>query len=189
MTCFQVIRRAKRLLNCSSQDATEINLLIATGLLSSIIITTGAAVFSRYEGWSYFDSFYYCFVTLTTIGFGDYVALQVCFKGWVVFVRKSDRGPLAAGGLAAGSPCVSSGRQPATGLVLTATRAAECLLQDALEVRSSSHIGRLVLASTARRALIGNADNRCTRLCRGLPTRRYAGALSKAHGWHTQAYL
>lgn len=52
------------------------NLMLATGLLSSIIITTGAAVFSRYEGWSYFDSFYYCFVTLTTIGFGDYVALQ-----------------------------------------------------------------------------------------------------------------
>lgn len=51
--------------------------MLATGLLSSIIITTGAAVFSRYEGWSYFDSFYYCFVTLTTIGFGDYVALQV----------------------------------------------------------------------------------------------------------------
>lgn len=64
-------------MSCASQDATEINLLIATGLLSSTIITTGAAVFSRYEGWSYFDSFYYCFVTLTTIGFGDYVALQV----------------------------------------------------------------------------------------------------------------
>ena len=27
-------------------------------------------------GWSYFHSIYYCFVTLTTIGFGDYVALQ-----------------------------------------------------------------------------------------------------------------
>lgn len=51
--------------------------MFATGMLSSIIITTGAAVFSRYEGWTYFDSFYYCFVTLTTIGFGDYVALQV----------------------------------------------------------------------------------------------------------------
>ena len=27
-------------------------------------------------GWSYFNSIYYCFVTLTTIGFGDFVALQ-----------------------------------------------------------------------------------------------------------------
>nr|CAD7410594.1 unnamed protein product [Timema poppensis] len=72
-----VIRRAKRYLRCQRTEATEINLMLATGMLSSIIITTGAAVFSKYEGWSYFDSFYYCFVTLTTIGFGDYVALQV----------------------------------------------------------------------------------------------------------------
>ncbi|XP_072930119.1 potassium channel subfamily K member 9-like [Epargyreus clarus] len=71
-----VIRRAKCYLRCETTEATEMNLMFATGLLSSIIITTGAAVFSRYEGWSYFDSFYYCFVTLTTIGFGDYVALQ-----------------------------------------------------------------------------------------------------------------
>jgi potassium channel subfamily K protein 9 len=72
-----VIQRAKTYLKCQNKEATEMNLMLATGLLSSIIITTGAAVFSRYEGWSYFDSFYYCFVTLTTIGFGDYVALQV----------------------------------------------------------------------------------------------------------------
>jgi hypothetical protein len=50
--------------------------MTATTVLSSIIMTSGAAVFSKYEGWSYFDSFYYCFITLTTIGFGDYVALQ-----------------------------------------------------------------------------------------------------------------
>ncbi|XP_055616462.1 potassium channel subfamily K member 9 isoform X1 [Toxorhynchites rutilus septentrionalis] len=71
-----VIRRAKKYLRCQQTEATEMNLMLATGLLSSVIITTGAAVFSKYEGWSYFDSFYYCFVTLTTIGFGDYVALQ-----------------------------------------------------------------------------------------------------------------
>ncbi|XP_034937973.1 two pore potassium channel protein sup-9 [Chelonus insularis] len=71
-----IIRRAKKYMKCHRTEATEMNLMFATGMLSSIIITTGAAVFSRYEGWSYFDSFYYCFVTLTTIGFGDYVALQ-----------------------------------------------------------------------------------------------------------------
>ncbi|CAB3367537.1 two pore potassium channel protein sup-9 [Cloeon dipterum] len=71
-----VIKQGKQWLRFSKTEATEMNLMLATGLLSSIIITTGAAVFSRYEGWSYFDSFYYCFVTLTTIGFGDYVALQ-----------------------------------------------------------------------------------------------------------------
>ncbi|XP_074038904.1 TWIK-related acid-sensitive K[+] channel 7 [Leptinotarsa decemlineata] len=71
-----VIRQIKKYLSCQKIEATEMNLMFATGMLSSIIITTGAAVFSRYEGWTYFDSFYYCFVTLTTIGFGDYVALQ-----------------------------------------------------------------------------------------------------------------
>ncbi|CAG9854496.1 unnamed protein product [Phyllotreta striolata] len=71
-----VIKHIKKYLNFQKIEATEMNLMFATGMLSSIIITTGAAVFSRYEGWTYFDSFYYCFVTLTTIGFGDYVALQ-----------------------------------------------------------------------------------------------------------------
>lgn len=67
----------KKICGLTNTEATDVNQLMVTGTLSSIVMTVGAAVFSRYEGWSYIDSFYYCFITLTTIGFGDYVALQV----------------------------------------------------------------------------------------------------------------
>ena len=33
-------------------------------------------LYSTQEGWTYFESCYYCFIMLTTIGFGDFVALQ-----------------------------------------------------------------------------------------------------------------
>ncbi|XP_069939566.1 uncharacterized protein [Cherax quadricarinatus] len=59
---------------CQDTDATEIDLILVVTTLSTITITSGAAVFSRYERWSYFDSVYYCVITLTTIGFGDMVA-------------------------------------------------------------------------------------------------------------------
>lgn len=51
-------------------------LMLVSFTIGSTVLTIGAAVFSSYEGWVYLDSFYYCFVTLTTIGFGDFVALQ-----------------------------------------------------------------------------------------------------------------
>jgi len=47
----------------SSTDATEMDLICVVTTLSTIIIAGGAAVFSRYEGWTYFNSVYYCFIT------------------------------------------------------------------------------------------------------------------------------
>lgn len=50
----------------------------------------GALVFwfteKRYQpGWSYFDSFYLCFVSLTTIGYGDRVPISNAGKSFFVF--------------------------------------------------------------------------------------------------------
>ncbi|VDM56730.1 unnamed protein product [Angiostrongylus costaricensis] len=55
---------------------THIDLIFVASGLGTLLIAFGALAFSKYENWTYFDSLYYCFTTLTTIGFGDFVALQ-----------------------------------------------------------------------------------------------------------------
>ena len=45
-------------------------------LAATVIACCAAALFHTQEKWSYFDSLYYCFVSFSTIGFGDLVASQ-----------------------------------------------------------------------------------------------------------------
>ena len=71
-----IIRTMRRAMKARVTEASEMDLIMTVTTISLIINTVGALVFCHFEGWSYFDSVYYCFITLTTIGFGDMVALQ-----------------------------------------------------------------------------------------------------------------
>merc|ERR1719163_1059008 len=41
--------------------------------LLSMFLFGGAFVYSCLEPWTYLESLYFCFVTLSTVGFGDYL--------------------------------------------------------------------------------------------------------------------
>lgn len=52
--------------------AAQIFMYLTPGFV--VFIFFPAFLFSYWEGWTYDESVYYAFVTLSTIGFGDYVA-------------------------------------------------------------------------------------------------------------------
>ncbi|CAF1062985.1 unnamed protein product [Rotaria sordida] len=47
--------------------------LLVTVFVIPLYLTLGAILFSIWERWSFLNAFYFCFITLTTIGFGDFV--------------------------------------------------------------------------------------------------------------------
>ncbi|KAH9394223.1 hypothetical protein TYRP_004272, partial [Tyrophagus putrescentiae] len=54
-------------------------LMLKKGLISLVpwffvFLVVPALIFTFFEDWTFLDGFYYCFVTLSTIGFGDFVA-------------------------------------------------------------------------------------------------------------------
>ncbi|KAH3740810.1 potassium channel subfamily K member 9-like [Dreissena polymorpha] len=71
-----IMKQGKKCLRLKKTEVGQTELKIVTLSLSLIVLMPGAAAFMHFERWAYIDALYYCFITLTTIGFGDFVALQ-----------------------------------------------------------------------------------------------------------------
>lgn len=68
----------------------EFNLPISLALFILITyILLGAGMYSMWETWSFFESFYFVFISMSTIGFGDYVPnhpiFMMCSIVYLVF--------------------------------------------------------------------------------------------------------
>ncbi|RVE42204.1 hypothetical protein evm_013153 [Chilo suppressalis] len=57
------------------EEIKPVPIWLCVFLVASYIVA-GTFLFKRWESWEYLDAAYFCFITLTTIGFGDFVPAQ-----------------------------------------------------------------------------------------------------------------
>ena len=51
-----------------------LHLAAVSGLATALLLLLPASLLTAAEpDWSFFDSFYYCFISLTTVGLGDFI--------------------------------------------------------------------------------------------------------------------
>ena len=70
------VKQLKRFLRFRKTEVSHTELVLLGFSFTGLITSAGALMFVEFEGWSLIDSVYYVAITLTTVGFGDYVVLQ-----------------------------------------------------------------------------------------------------------------
>ncbi len=67
----------RRVYNRETENAEIKSAVIAFGLLWLIILLPAIGYSNLESDWNYLDSVYYCFITFSTIGFGDLVPTEL----------------------------------------------------------------------------------------------------------------
>ena len=65
-----------------------LSLLVVSGSGMVFFVFIPAVIFHAKEGWSYNDAVYFCFITLTTIGFGDFVPGNLFFISRLYIIKQ-----------------------------------------------------------------------------------------------------
>ncbi|KAI1801936.1 voltage-gated potassium channel [Daldinia bambusicola] len=83
---FQLMRKVQRQVPSQRERWTAMAISTTTWVLLWLV---GAKIFQEceypYQGWSYFDGFYFAFTALTTIGYGDLTPVSNSAKAFFVF--------------------------------------------------------------------------------------------------------
>ncbi|XP_041353465.1 potassium channel subfamily K member 16-like [Gigantopelta aegis] len=92
----QVFARINKLKLCSQKPVVNkvVNMVIIITLGMVVMFVAPATVLHVMEDWGYMESLYFCFITLSTIGFGDLIigierknreAFQIAMYVWILF--------------------------------------------------------------------------------------------------------
>ena len=75
----------------NNKEEDELRIPVVMVLLVLVAYTgIGGFLFQAWEGWSYFEAFYFCFITMATIGFGKLSFIEIpvrCKNGFGIRVR------------------------------------------------------------------------------------------------------
>lgn len=63
----------KRLFKKDEPSNVQVKTTVIVFMIMALLLLTLAAFAHAYEGWTFFEGFYFAFITLSTIGFGDFV--------------------------------------------------------------------------------------------------------------------
>ena len=65
---IKLFKNNQRVIKVKNKEVSNKDLIMFEFFLTAFLVLNASYVFSTYENWSYFDSLYYSFITLTTIG-------------------------------------------------------------------------------------------------------------------------
>lgn len=78
--CLLISECCSRVSEANPAGQRSLYALGAVGFLF-LYLSAGAGLFKMWEDdWTFYDGFYFCFITMTTIGFGDIVPSKLTYE-------------------------------------------------------------------------------------------------------------